>query len=148
MIHWSSSIVIQQPPEAVFEFLANIQDIQQAEDSPVISLDLVTDGPPRQGSRYREVVRIMPFVEMEITSVITLYEFPHLLELTWTGPAMSGTDIYKLDAFQDGTALTHTKLTVFSGIFRFLEPVMRLPLIPRLEKRLVAIKGLLEKSGE
>jgi hypothetical protein len=29
MIVWSSSIDIHRPPEVVFEFLANIQDVQQ-----------------------------------------------------------------------------------------------------------------------
>jgi len=51
MIVWSSSIDIRRPPEAVFEFLANIQDVAQSDDSPVLALDLITEGPPRLGER-------------------------------------------------------------------------------------------------
>jgi hypothetical protein len=60
MIVWSSSIDIQRPPEIVFDFLANIQDVQQSDDSPVLALDLITEAPPRLGSKYREVVQMMP----------------------------------------------------------------------------------------
>lgn len=144
MIVWSSSIDIRKPPEVVFEFLANIQDVQQSDDSPVLGLDLITEGPPRLGSRYREVVQMMPFVKGEILSEITAFEFPRALEMTWSGPGMSGTDRYELDTHQYGTTLNHTKCTSFPGILRVLEPIMRKPLIPRLEQRLVDIKRILE----
>ncbi len=144
MIVWSSSIDIRKPPEVVFEFLANIQDVQQSDDSPVLALDLITEGPPRLGSRYREVVQMMPFVKGEILSEITAFEFPRVLEMTWTGPGMIGTDRYELDTHQNGTVLNHTKCTSFPGVLRVFEPIMRKPLIPRLEQRLADIKRILE----
>jgi hypothetical protein len=146
MIVWSSSIDIRRSPEVVFEFLANIQNVQQTDDSPVLSLDLITEGPPRLGSRYREVVRMMPFLKGEIISEISVFEFPRVLEMTWNGPGMSGTDRYTLDANQYGTTLKHTKHTSFLGLLRVMEPVMRIPLIPRLEQRLVEIKHTIEES--
>jgi hypothetical protein len=144
MIVWSSSIHIRKPPEIVFEFLANIQDVQQSDGSPVLALGLMTEGPPRLGSRYREVVQMMPFIKGEILSEITAFEFPRVLEMAWSGSGMSGTDRYELDAHQVGTTLNHTKCTSFPGILRVLEPIMRKPLIPRLERRLVDIKRILE----
>jgi hypothetical protein len=144
MIVWSSSIDIRRPPEVVFEFLANVQDVPQADDSPVLSLDLITEGPPRLGSRYREVVRMMPFLKGEIISEITVFDFPRVLELTWKGAGMRGTDRYELEANQVGTTLKHSKHTSFLGILRVMEPVMRIPLIPRLEQRLVGIKHVIE----
>ena len=54
MIVWSSSIDIRRPPEAVFEFLNNIQVVQQSDNSPVLALDLITKSPPRLGSWYRD----------------------------------------------------------------------------------------------
>jgi len=146
MIVWSSSISIQRPPEAVFEFLANIQDVQQEEGSPVLALELTTTGPTRVGSRYREVVRMLPFFKGEILSEITAFEPPRALEMAWTGPGMRGTDRYELAVVQGGTRLDHHKLTAFTGVLRVLEPIMRRALIPRLEDRLVGIKRLLEES--
>lgn len=144
MIVWSSSIDIRKPPEVVFAFLANIQDVQQPDDSPVLALDLITEGPPRLGSKYREVVQMMPFVKGEILSEITAFESPRVLEMTWSGPGMRGTDRYELDTHPYGITLNHKKCTSFPGILRVLEPIMLKPLIPRLEQRLVDIKRILE----
>jgi hypothetical protein len=145
MIVWSSSIDIRRPPEVVFEFLANIQDVVQAEDSPVLALDLITEGPPGLGSRYREVVQMMPLFKGEIISEITAFDSPRVLEMDWKGPGMTGTDRYELATIQVGTRLNHTKWVSCPGLLRIMEPVMRIPLIPRLEERLVAIKHLLEE---
>jgi hypothetical protein len=145
MIPWSSSVHIQRPPEAVFEFLANIQDVPQAKGSPVLALDLTTPGPPRLGSRYREVVRMLPFFKGEILSEITVFDPPVVLEMSWTAPGMKGMDRYELAAAHGGTALKHTKNTVCLGALRLLEPWMRGALIPRLEDRLVGIKRELEE---
>jgi hypothetical protein len=57
---------------------------------------------------------------------------------------MTGTDRYELAITQDGTTLNHTKCVSCSGVLRVMEPFMRIPLIPRLEERLVDIKHLLE----
>lgn len=87
---------------------------------------------------------MMPFVKGEIISEITTFDFPHVLEMTWNGPWMRGTDKYELATNPDGTTLKHTKHTSFPGILRVMEPVMRRPLIPRLEQRLMDIKCILE----
>jgi len=145
MIAWSSSVDIRRPPEAVFHFLANIQDVQQPKDSPVLALDLITEGPPRLGSRYREVVQMLPFFKGEIFSEITAFEPPRVLEMTWKGPGLRGTDRYELGASQEGTRLKHSKITSCPGVLRIMEPFMRGPLIPRLEERLVEIKHELEE---
>ncbi len=145
MIAWSSSVDIRRPPEAVFHFLANIQDVQQPKDSPVLALDLITEGPPRLGSKYREVVQMLPFFKGEIFSEITAFEPPRVLELAWTGPGMKGTDRYELASTQGGTKLKHNKTTSCVGVLRLMEPFMRGPLIPRLEERLVDIKRELEE---
>lgn len=144
MILWSSSIDIRRPPAEVFDFLANIQDVDQSEDSPVLSLDLITEGPPRQGSRYREVVQMMPFIKGEIISEITVFDPSRVLEMDWRGASMTGMDRYELTAIPEGTHLKHLKHTSLNGILRFLEPFMRVPLIPRLEARLLSIKHHLE----
>jgi hypothetical protein len=144
MIAWSSSVNILRPPEAVFEYLANIQDVQQEEGSPVLALELTTPGPPRLGSRYREVVRMLPFFKGEIFSEITAFERPRILEMAWMAPGMKGTDRYELAAVEGGTTLKHTKDTVCLGALRLMEPLMRGALVPRLEERLVGIKKEIE----
>ena len=144
MIAWSSSVDILRPPEAVYHYLANIQDVKREEGSPVLALDLITPGPPRLGSRYREVVQMFPFFKGEIFSEITAFEPPQVLEMSWTAPGMKGTDKYELAATHAGTSLKHTKNTVCLGALRLVEPVMRGALVPKLEERLIGIKKEVE----
>ena len=145
MIAWSSSIDIQRPPEAVFQFLANIQTVQQEEGSPVLALDLTTPGPPRLGSQYREVVQMLPFFKGEILSEITAFEPPRVLAMAWTAPGMKGTDTYELAPALGATNLKHTKKTVCLGALRLVEPFVRSALVPKLEGRLVGIKKEIEE---
>jgi hypothetical protein len=145
MIAWSSSVGILRPPEVVFDYLVNIQDVKQEKGSPVLALDLVTPGPPRLGSRYREVVQMLPFFRGEIFSEITAFQPPQVLEMAWTAPGMRGTDRYEFAPTQGGTTLKHTKNTVCLGALRLMEPFMRRALVPRLEERLVGIKRELEE---
>jgi hypothetical protein len=146
MIVWRSSVNIRRGPEAVFDFLANLDRVQQAGGSPVLVLELTTSGPPGLGSEYREVVQMLPFYKGEIISKITAFEPPSLLEMVWTGPAMTGRDRYELVEIQDGTKLVHQKWTSGRSLLRVMEPFMRMALLPRLEERLGAIKCALEEG--
>lgn len=144
MITWSSTIDIQQPPETVFQLLANLQEVPQSAGSPVLALDLITEGQPRLGSTYREVVRMLPGITGEMISIITAFDPPWVLEMDWRGPAMGGVDRYELREIQAGTTLSHQKTLSCPGVLRLIEPVLQIPLFPRLEARLVALKRLLE----
>jgi len=146
MIVFRSSVEIRTRPDAVFSFLANLDRVQQAEGSPVVGLEYTTPGSPRLGSKYREVVRMLPFYKGEFISEITAFEPPLLLELTWTGPAMTGRDRYELTEIEDGTKLVHQKWTSARGVLRIMEPFMRRALLPRLEERLGGIKRILEEG--
>ncbi len=147
MIAFRGSIDIKKRPEAVFDLLANVHLVKQAEDSPVLALEMTTPGPVGLGTRYREVVQMLPFVKGEMLSEITAFGPPRVLEMEWTGPAMTGRDRYELAEIPDGTQLVHQKWTSGRGLLRLMEPFMRQALIPRLEERLVAIKRGLEEEG-
>jgi len=146
MIEFNSSITIQRPPEPIFAFLANIHTLQQSGGSPVLSMEELTPGPPGPGFKYREVVQMFPFYKGEFLSEITSFEPPRFLELTWTGPAMIGTDRYRLTPVKGATQLHHTKCVSSPGLLRLMEPIMRMQLFPRLEARLGEIKRGLEAA--
>lgn len=148
MIAFCSSINIRRRPEEVFHFLANVDRVQQAGGSPVLALDRMTAGPPGLGSRYREVVRMLPFYDGEILSEITAFDRPVLLEMVWTGPAMTGRDRYELAEIEGGTKLVHQKWTSAQGFLRVMEPFMQRALVPRLESRLEDIRRLLEAGHD
>jgi hypothetical protein len=105
MIAWFPSVNIRRPPEAVLHFLANIHEVQQPERSPVLELEMTTPGPIGLGTRYCEVVQMLPFFKGEINSTITAFEPCRVLEMEGTGPGMAGRDRYELAAIPEGTAL-------------------------------------------
>jgi hypothetical protein len=146
MIAFRSSVNIRRSPEAVFHFLAYVDRVQQAKGSPVLALERTTPDSPGLGSKYREVVRMLAFYKGEFVSETTAFEPPCLLEMVWTGPAMTGRDRYELAETQDGTALLHQKWTSPRGLLRIMEPFMRRALLPRLEERLGAIQCALEEG--
>jgi hypothetical protein len=146
MIAFCSSVDIGRQPEVVFDFFANLHLVPQAENSPVLALEMTTPGPPGLGSRYREVVRMLPFFDGEFLSEVTAFEPPRVLEETWTGPAMTGRDRYELAEIPDGTKLVHQKRVSCPGLLRVMEPFMRKPLFTRLEERLKAVKRGLEEG--
>jgi hypothetical protein len=146
MITFCSSVVIKRPSEAIFHLLANVHLVEQAEGSPVLVLDLTTPGPPRLGSRYYEVVQMLPFYKGQIISEITAFEPPHLLEEAFTGPGMTGRLRYELTEVDEGTKLVQKQWFNYRGLLRILEPIIRRALIPRLEWRLGTIKSGLEQG--
>lgn len=146
MIVFSSFITICRPPEAVFQFLSNLHNLQQAGGSPVLSMERLTPEPPGPGFKYREVVQMFPFYKGVFISEILVFEPPRVLELAWTGPAMTGRDKYELTTVQNGTELHHRKQVSSPGFLRIMEPFMRRPLFPRLEARLEEIKRSLEEK--
>jgi hypothetical protein len=148
MIEFSSSVRIHRPPEAIFHFLSNLHSLQQAGDSPVLSIEATTAGPPRVGFKYSETVRILPFYKGEFNSEIVVFDPPQVLELVWTGPAMTGRDRYELNAVHDGTELVHKKWVSCPGVLGVIEPLLRKPLFPRLLARLEEIKRSLEQEHD
>lgn len=148
MITFCSSILIQVSPEVVFDMLANVHRVRQAEDSPVRTLDLTTPGPPGVGSRYYEVVRMLPFYDGEIISEITAFEPPRLLEEIFTGPGMTGRLKYQMQSMGEATLLTQQQCFSYRGLLRLCEPIIRIPLFRRLRWRLGLIKQGLEKGLE
>lgn len=146
MIAFCSSVNIGRPPEVVFQFFANVHLVPQAKDSPVLALEMTTPGPPGLGSRYREVVRMLPFYNGEFLSEVVAFEPSLLLEEVWTGPAMAGRDRYELTEIPEGTKLVHHKWVSCPGLLRIMEPFMRKPLFARLEERLEDIKRGLEEG--
>ncbi len=64
-MNFELSIVIKRPPTAVFDFLRDKDKFQQPAGSPVLALEQTTPGPAAVGTRYREVVQMLPFIRGE-----------------------------------------------------------------------------------
>jgi hypothetical protein len=73
-MEFNLSIFIVCPPADVFAFLHNKDQHAVKPGSPVLILEKIMPGPVGVGTRYREVVQMLPGVRGEILSVIIRFE--------------------------------------------------------------------------
>ena len=121
MIQHEVSIHLNRPVEQVFAFLADTSKLQSWQ-SNLIKNELLTQGPLRTGSRFREV-RLINGKESEIQGEITVLEANKRLE-TKTVTKPEARVSYSLDPEQGGTRLKYNIVIVTSGPMRLLEPMI------------------------
>jgi len=146
-MYFDLSISIDRSPEDVFGFLRDKDKYPQEPGSPVLVLDLTTPGPAGVGTRYREVVRMLPLVRGEIHSVITDFEPGRRLAEDFEGAGMVGHLEYRFEPEGEGTRLTQRESVQTTGFARLLGPMMQPALGRQLRKRLEAIKAVLDAAG-
>jgi len=140
------SVYVERTPEDVFIFLRDKDEYPQEEGSPVLLLEKTTPGPPGVGSRYREVVRMLPFLRGEMSSEITRFE-PHArLEEDFSGAGMVGHLAYQFLPEGQGTRLIQRETVRCRGLLRLCEPLIGRMLGRRLRWRLRGIKAVLESG--
>ena len=140
------SIWIEQPPDVVFAFLRDKHLHLQEPGSPVLVLDKSTPGPVQVGTRYREVVQMLPFYQGEILSEVTRFEPGECIEEVFHGAGMAGVLVYEFLPEEGGTRLVQRESLHYGGFLRFLEPIIKLFLGRRLNWRLQEIKAFLENA--
>jgi len=145
-MYFDLSILIRRSPEDVFSFLRDKDKYPQEPGTPVLVLEQTTTGPAGVGTRYREVVQMLPFYRGEILSVITCFEPGERLEEDFQGPGMTGHLAYTFTPEDDGTRLTQRETVHIQGTLRVFEPVVERMLSRRLVNRLEAIKAVLESG--
>ena len=145
-MHFELSISIDRPPADVFAFLRDKDKYPQEADSPVLLLEKTTSGPPGVGTRYHEVVQMLPFYRGSIDSEITRYEPDEFLEEDFEGPGMAGHLAYQFLPEGEGTRLIQRETLRYHGLLRLIEPLIRPGLGRRLQERLEDIQEILESG--
>ena len=109
-------------------------------------LEKTTSGPTGVGTRYREVVQMLPFFRGEILSEITHFEPDQRLEESFSGAGMRGHLAYRFVPEEDGTRLIQRETLHCVGLLRLIEPFIRRMLEPKLTERLESIKIEMEEG--
>jgi hypothetical protein len=143
-MYFDLSITIDRSPEDVFGFLRDKDKYPQEPGSPVLVLEQLTPGPAGVGTRYREVVQMLPFLRGEIHSVITCFEPGQRLEEDFQGAGMTGHLAYTFVPEDGGTSLTQRETVRMRGALRAFEPLIERMLSRQLRRRLEDIKAILE----
>ena len=137
-------IEISKPPADIFNFLCNKDTFKQTSDSPVLSLEKTTTGPPGVGTRYREVVQMMPFMKGVILSEVSRFEPFSVLEEQWSGASMKGILTYFFNPIPSGTEVVQHVNIKALGILRPFDTMLSKTYANAAQFRLECLKILLE----
>lgn len=143
-MYFELSITIKRSPSDVFAFLRDKDKYPHEENSPILSLEKTTPGPPGIGTHYREVVQMLPFFRGEILSEITRFEASKFLEEDFEGAGMEGHLAYQFLQEGNETRLIQRETIRCRGLLRILEPIVKRILSLRLRERLEDIKEVME----
>ncbi len=138
------SVTIARPPAAVFSFLRDKHLHAREPGSPVVVLEKTTPGEVGIGTRYREVVRMLPGIRGEIRSTVTRCEPGRALEEDFAGAGMRGHLAYEFLAEGGGTRLVQRQSLELAGWLRPAQPLIRWAFARRLRDRLDGIAAELE----
>jgi len=136
--------VIDCPLADVFALFRDVDQYNEHEGSPVPVLDKITDGPVRVGTRYREVVKMLPFVTMTILSEIKDYESERYLASRWWSNVMAGHLAYTFEPVDGGARVVQRMSLNPKGILRVFSPLIKAMFSRAGEHRLAWIKTFLE----
>jgi len=139
---------IQCPPAAVFSFFRDIEQHAGRAGSVVPVYDKITPEPTGVGTRYREVVRILPFWHAEVIAEIVQLEPDRLLKVKFAfGRTMDGTLVYHLEPAGEGTQVVQRQSLRPRGVAKLFSPFIKLTFSQVAGRRLQAIKRILEAGS-
>ena len=140
-------MVIAQPPSDVFAFFRDVDQHAGQEGTVVPVYDKITPGTVGVGTRYREVVQILPLVRGEIISEIVQYEEGSCLGYRFCGLGMEGVLAYRFEAEEGGTHVVQKQSLRPRGILRLFSGVIGKMFSTMAGQRLEDIKSLLEQGS-
>ena len=140
------SVTVRRPPDAVYATLADIQRYIDP-DSPVAVMEKIPAGPTTVGTRWREVIRLGPFLTMTMWSEVTAIEPDRRLEERFRGPWITGRLVYSIEPDDGGCVLRQQQTITPHGLLRLLAGPMDRMFRPRVTARLEAIRDGLERDA-
>jgi len=140
------SVTIRRPPDVVHAVLADIQRYIDP-GSPVPVMEKIPPGPTTVGTRWREVIRLGPFLAMTMWSEVTAIEPGRRLEERFRGPWITGRLVYSIEPDEAGCVLRQQQTITPHGPLRLVAGRMDLMFRPRVTARLEAIRDGLERDA-
>jgi len=143
-VFFELSVTTVRPTAVVFAFLRDKHLHVREPGSPVVLLEKATPGEVAVGTRFREVVRMLPGIQGEIRSIVTRCEPDRALEEDFAGAGMRGHLAYEFVVEGGGTRLVQRQTLVLAWWLRPLQPLVRWAFGRRLHGRLDGIADSLE----
>jgi len=143
MLKFSADIKVNRPVEKVFAWLTNAEN-QGKFDKSSLKMELLTPGPWRAGSQFREL-RDMGGRKTEVLSEIAELEPNRLFVIrSKTGPVWLGTWVFEPEG--TGTRLHWTGQLTMNGFARLLEPLIGKQMNNQITKQFAQLPQLIEND--
>lgn len=121
MIEEQRTIHLNRPVDRIFAFVVDARNLS-AWQSGLIQNEMLTEGPLRVGTRFREVRRTGPR-QSEIQAEVTTFE-PNKRFATRTLTKPQVTVSYSFEPEGGGTRLNYKFVMLTGGVLRLLEPLI------------------------
>ncbi|HZM20981.1 MAG TPA: SRPBCC family protein [Anaerolineales bacterium] len=143
MLKFSADIKVNRPVEKVFAWLTNAEN-QGKFDKSSLKMELLTPGPWRAGSQFREL-RDMGGRKTEVLSEIAELEPNRLFVIrSKTGPVWLGRWVFEPEG--TGTRLHWTGQLTMNGFARLLEPLIGKQMNNQITKQFAQLPQLIEND--
>ena len=144
MISINGTITIARPPEAVFSFLADLNNIPKWEGG-VLESKVASSGPTALGTKFTEKVK-MDFGTFDAACEVVSFEPPRLIGFTAVSKKLNYKGEYTMDAVPEGTKMTVSGQAGLSGMMKLMEGIMKGQLQKEVDRNLTKIKELVEST--
>ncbi len=141
------TVSIARPVAAVFTFMKEFENHPQEADSRVLLVQKTTPGRVGVGTCYREKVQMLPTLALNIFSEIRQFEPEKEITYHWQGGGMRGNLRISFVAHAKGTILTVYEWIDPLGLMKLFAPIIGSAFRRTWEKRLQAIKHVLESDS-
>jgi len=139
--------IINRPLEEVFAFFRDVDQYAGCKGTIVPVYDKITPGPLGVGTRYREVMQVLPFITGEIQMEVVGFEPSRRLAYRYVALGMEGELTYRFDAVVEGTRPVQRQSLWPGGLMRLFSPMIGVMFSRMVKRRLVWIKGFLESRS-
>lgn len=118
----NKTVVLQRPPEEVFDYLADFSTTAEW-DPGIVSASRTDGGPIGVGSTF-DLVSNFRGREIPVTYEITEYNRPHRFVIVGENPRFKGIDTIRILPEGDGTRVDYTADFRMKGIAKLFEPLL------------------------
>ena len=119
-------VLVDRPPEEVFTHLTNLSEFVRWRQG-YRSIEVTSDGPVGEGTTFRFVAQMLPFLRLVMNAQVSEYEpgKKFSMESHDTAP-FPWTETLVLEASDGGTRVSIEGWVNFKGLMRVFTPVMGL----------------------
>jgi hypothetical protein len=143
MITFAEEITVKRPVEQVFAWLTNAEN-QGKFDKSSLKMELLTPGPWRAGTQFRELRDLGGRKTEVLSEVAELEENRRFVIRSKTGPGWPG--VWLFEPIEDGTRLRWTGQLSMQGIGQLLEPLIRRQMRAQIEGQFRELPGIIERN--